>query len=163
MLLYKTFWPDIQADEGLLDEYLTELKLTWVTRRMIARGVELRIDDTIKLIDKLEVDIAQVLQTIHDMVGRPINPRSPKDMHPLLFEELGLPIIKRSDKTGKPSMDKEVFETWEQDPEVEHPVLDMVLQYRSYTHSLPIIKSYLRLADADNIIHPGILPLLRRR
>jgi DNA polymerase-1 len=155
MLLYHTFWPYIKENPGFLDEYNTELALTWATRRIIKRGLYLRQEETHKLVARLEQEIKAVLRQICGTLGRTINPRG-EDMRKLLFEELKLPVIKRSEKTGKPSMDKEVFATWEQDPEVEHPVLDMVLKYRSYTYSLPIIQSYLKFANTDGLIHPGI-------
>lgn len=155
MILFRLFWPEVKANPGFLDEYNTELALTWTTIRMIARGIHYKADASEKLIAKLEHDVEHTRGVIDQMVGRPINPLG-EDMRRVLFDDLKLPVIKRTPK-GKPSMDQEVFEAWSQDTTLQHPLLNQVLKYRSYTHSLPIIKGYGREADADGIIHPEII------
>ncbi len=64
---------------------------------------------------------------IHQMAGRPINIASPKQLQELLFNELKLPVVKRTAKTG-PSTDADVLE--ELAP--LHPLPAKILEYRQY-------------------------------
>jgi len=64
---------------------------------------------------------------IHREAGREINIASPKQLQALLFDELKLPVVKRTAKTG-PSTDAEVLE--ELAP--LHPLPAKILEYRQY-------------------------------
>ncbi|MBU4271446.1 MAG: DNA polymerase I [Planctomycetes bacterium] len=64
---------------------------------------------------------------IHREAGREVNIASPKQLQTLLFDELKLPVVKRTAKTG-PSTDAEVLE--ELAP--LHPLPAKILQYRQY-------------------------------
>lgn len=86
-----------------------------------------------------------------------INPGSPKGLQKLLIDELGLPVLKRSEKTGKPSFDKEVMK--EYDLILEHQESDtaqLVLAYRGWQKSnssnyIP----YVRLLSPDGKLRPN--------
>lgn len=64
---------------------------------------------------------------IHQEAGREINIASPKQLQVLLFDELKLPVVKRTAKTG-PSTDAEVLEELAR----LHPLPAKILQYRQY-------------------------------
>jgi DNA polymerase-1 len=64
-----------------------------------------------------------------------------------------MPVLK-STNGGLPSVDKEVLqELMEEHP---HPVLDMVLRYRSWRRGSSILAGYVKEADEGDIIHPNI-------
>jgi DNA polymerase I len=64
---------------------------------------------------------------IHQMAGRPINIASPKQLQELLFNELKLPVVKKTAKTGA-STDAEVLE----ELALLHPLPAKILEYRQY-------------------------------
>ena len=66
-------------------------------------------------------------QDIYREAGREMNIASPKQLQTLLFDELNLPVVKKTAKTG-PSTDAEVLE--ELAP--LHPLPAMILRHRQY-------------------------------
>ena len=64
---------------------------------------------------------------IHQMAGRPLNIASPKQLQELLFNELKLPVVKKTAKTGA-STDAEVLE----ELALLHPLPAKILEYRQY-------------------------------
>jgi DNA polymerase-1 len=63
---------------------------------------------------------------IHALAGRPLNVASPKQLQAVLFDELGLPVVKRT-KTG-PSTDAEVLEVLA----LKHELPAKIIEYRQY-------------------------------
>lgn len=64
--------------------------------------------------------------------GKEINPDSPKQLADVLFDDLGLPVIKKT-KTGR-STDAEVLEALA--AETQHPLPKLLLEYRELTKLL---------------------------
>jgi DNA polymerase-1 len=130
--------PELKAAslDGLYREM--ELPLEEVLARMEANGIKL---DT-KRLDSLQVEFAAELEKIvadaHAVAGREFNLKSPKQVGALLFDELNLPVIKKT-KTG-PSTDQSVLEALA--PRHELPAL--ILRHRlvaklkgTYVDTLP--------------------------
>lgn len=63
---------------------------------------------------------------IYKLVGHPFKLGSPKDLVTVLFNELGLPVTKRSKVTGQPSTDQEVLEELQS----HHPVVPLIKKWR---------------------------------
>ena len=107
----------------------TEMPLVEVLAAMEAEGVKLDTD----LLAKMSNELADRLQTlthqIHDEVGRPFNIDSPKQLAEVLFDELGLPVIRKT-RTGY-STDAETLETLTL--QTNHPVPRLVKEYRELT------------------------------
>ncbi|MEM9352845.1 MAG: DNA polymerase I [Planctomycetota bacterium] len=81
---------------------------------------------------------------IEELAGHPLNIGSPKQLARVLFEELGLPVVKRT-KTG-PSTDAAVLE--ELAP--MHPLPEKIVEYRQYSK---LLSTYV---DAlPTMLHPG--------
>ncbi len=61
-------------------------------------------------------------------------PSSNNDLKTLLIDKLGLPILKRSEKTGKPSFDKKVMERYDNEylSVIDSPVAKLILEYRGW-------------------------------
>jgi DNA polymerase-1 len=103
-----------------------ELPLTTVLAAMEARGV--RVDTAV--LARLSADYATRLETLeeaaHALAGHPFSLASPMQVRTVLFDEQGLPVVKRT-KTG-PSTDAEVLE--ELAPLHELPA--KLLEHRKY-------------------------------
>ena len=119
--------PAALAEAGLASLFAdVEMPLAGVLAGMEYRGV--RIDKTV--LAALSVEYAEKLATleaeIHRLAGHPFSIASPLQVRVVLFDELALPVVKRT-KTG-PSTDAEVLE--ELAP--LHPLPALLLEHRKY-------------------------------
>jgi DNA polymerase-1 len=78
-------------------------------------------------------------QQAYALAGQPFNLASPKQLGEILFERMGLPVVKKT-ATGAPSTDEEVL----QELAADYPLPKLLLQHRSlaklkstYTDKLP--------------------------
>ena len=116
----------ILTDKELTELYNTiELPLAPVLARMELAGVT--ADE--KKLDALSRDMAGKLARLEDLAKEQaedpgFNPNSPKQLGVVLFEKLGLPVVKKT-KTGY-STDVKVLE----ELRGKHPLVDTILQYR---------------------------------
>lgn len=81
------------------------------------------------------------------------DPGSNKDLKRLLIDELGLPVVKRSEKTGKPSFDK--FAMAEYDEMLEHRHSDLakrIFEYRGWQKAIGYYNSFLKHVSHDGRI-----------
>jgi DNA polymerase-1 len=80
-----------------------------------------------------------------------VNPASNKDMYELLIEQLKLPVLKVSKKTGKPSFDKFAMEEYEELLErMDSPVAKLIREFRGWQKAISAsYKPYLELVDSD--------------
>lgn len=118
------------------------IRLLMVMRR---RGVGINTELCQEMIDLGE----KRLEEIKAELG--INPASPKDMARLLLEDLGLPVVKKSKTTGKPSFDKFAMEEYEVLLErMDSPVANLIKEFRGWQKAVSAsYKPYLELVDAD--------------
>lgn len=104
-----------------------ELPLVEVLAAMERNGVYV---NRAHLAEKTE-EVAGRLQTIeaaiYEMAGHDFNLNSPKQLGVVLFEELGLPVRKKT-KTGY-STNAEVLESLR----LEHPIIEQILAYRLWS------------------------------
>ena len=104
-----------------------ELPLVEVLAAMEQNGVYV---NRAHLAEKTE-EVAGRLQTIeaaiYEMAGHDFNLNSPKQLGVVLFEELGLPVRKKT-KTGY-STNAEVLESLR----LEHPIIEQILAYRLWS------------------------------
>lgn len=87
--------------EAGLERHLREheLPLAFVLGEMERLGIRVDPDDLAALGVELRERLAGYEARIHDLAGRPFNVNSTKQLSAVLFDELGLPVIKRT-KTG---------------------------------------------------------------
>jgi len=76
----------------------------------------------------------------HEAAGQPFNLNSPKQIQEILFDKLGLPVVKKT-PSGTPSTDEEVL----QELALDYPLPKILLEYRgmaklksTYTDKLPL-------------------------
>ncbi len=98
--------------------------------------------------EKLAVRIDEITKEIYTLVGKEFNINSPKQLGVALFEDLALPCKKKT-KTGY-STNAEVLESLRD----KHPVIDLVLEYRSLTKlKSTYCDGLLKVISPDGRIH----------
>ncbi len=115
--------------EAGVNEVLTdvELPLIPILARMETTGIRVDLALAQKLSAELGTEIGQLEQKCYEAANREFNLGSPKQLQKVLYEDLGLRIIKRT-KTG-PSTDASVLEELVD----EHPLPQLILEYRQLT------------------------------
>lgn len=94
------------------------------------------------------------LEEIQELLG--LNPASHNDLHELLINQLGLPVLKVSQKTGKPSFDKTVMEEYEMIlAERDDPTAKLLFEWRGWSKTVTSnYRPYLSLSYED-VLHPS--------
>ncbi len=129
----------------LFDEF--ELPLVPVLARMEHVGIG--VDRG--YLEAMGVDLRERLDLldarIQELAGEPFNVNSTDQLRSILFDKLGLPVIKKT-STGKPSTDASVLK------KMEHPLVDALLEYRELEKlRSTYVDGYLPLIEADGRIH----------
>lgn len=139
MQLYEVLNREL-AEEGLYDIYSSiTIRLIEVLGEMEISGVKLDPDVISDLSDHFNRELEAISASIYTEVGYEFNLNSPLQLRKVLFDDLGLPVSKRT-KTGEPSTDYEVL----LDLSKVHVVPEMVLKHRglsklvsTYIETLP--------------------------
>jgi DNA polymerase-1 len=112
-------------EEGQLENLeRVELPLSFVLAEMERAGILVDREDLERMGRELRERLEDIAAVIYRLAGRELNLRSPKQLGEVLFDELGLPVIKRT-KTGY-STDAEVLERLAE----EHEIAVHVLEHR---------------------------------
>ncbi|NMB24451.1 MAG: DNA polymerase I [Firmicutes bacterium] len=120
-----------------------ELPLARVLGCMERRGVAVDTDELRRISQELGHRIDELTDGIYVLAGTEFNINSPKQLAEILFEGLGLPIIKET-KTG-PSTDAEVLEQLAE----HHEIAELLMDYRQ----LVKLKSTY-LDSLEPLVHP---------
>ncbi|MBN2579296.1 MAG: DNA polymerase I, partial [Pirellulales bacterium] len=104
-----------------------ELPLIDVLAELEFTGVAVDVPRLRQLSEEYGSKLVTLEKEIHDLAGRVFNIASPKQLQQVLFEELKLPVVKKTPKTG-PSTDAEVLEQLAP----LHPLPARLLEYRQY-------------------------------
>ncbi|MEP7120302.1 MAG: DNA polymerase I [Byssovorax sp.] len=99
-----------------------ELPLSYVLARMEIAGIRVDRDDLVKMGEEFRARKAEIEKTIYALAGHEFNIGSTKQLADVLFEELKLPVIKKT-KTGY-STDAEVLERLAPKHEIAQKILD---------------------------------------
>lgn len=127
LLLERTLSEELER-EGLLSLMReVEMPLLFVLLAMELNGIAVDRRDLEEMGEELGRQIATVLERIAEEAGGPFNVGSTPQLREVLFERLGLPVIKRT-KTG-PSTDADVLEALAP----KHPIVADILAYRQLT------------------------------
>ncbi|SMY17950.1 DNA polymerase I [Photobacterium aquimaris] len=138
--LHNALYPKVAADDQLKKVFETiEMPLVPVLSRMERTGVY--IDSM--LLGAQSIELAQRLDEIeklaYELAGEEFNLSSPKQLQAILFEKMGLPVIKKT-PSGTPSTNEEVL----QELALDYPLPKLLLEYRglaklksTYTDKLP--------------------------
>ncbi len=139
---------EIKANEQEKLLYDVEIPLARVLAKMENIGFAVDRQGIADYGAKLSAQIAQLEAEIYQSAGGEFNINSPKQLGKVLFEDLGLPVKKKT-KSGY-STNAEVLESLR----YQHPVVDMVLQYRTLAKlNSTYCEGLLKVIAADGRIH----------
>ena len=138
--LHRTLWPAIEASERLRHIYRNiEMPTLQVLYDMERHGVLLDRDRLRAQSQQLAEQLMELERQAHELAGQPFNLGSTKQLGEILFERLGLPVVKKT-PAGKPSTDESVLEKLA----LDYPLPKVLLQWRglaklksTYTDKLP--------------------------
>ncbi|MDO8498208.1 MAG: DNA polymerase I [bacterium] len=109
-----------------------------ILKRMSEVGVLVNLKFLKKLGKDLKSRLTKLEQEIYSRVGHEFNLNSPKQLSVVLFDELNLPVIKKT-KTGRSTDEETLHELFD-----HHPVIPLMLEYRqlfklisTYVDALP--------------------------
>ncbi|MBU6468836.1 MAG: DNA polymerase I [Betaproteobacteria bacterium] len=116
-----------------------ELPIQHILWQMEREGVLIDAQLLNKQSDQLGQQLIDIEAQVHQLAGRPFNLNSPKQIQEILFQQLQLPVIKKTPK-GEASTDESVL----QELALDYPIAKQLLFYRSlaklkstYTDKLP--------------------------
>lgn len=142
--LHQAIYPALAQTPAMLSVFTDiEMPLLTVLARMEQTGVlidsDVLADQSVSLgqrLDELEIEA-------HNLAGKSFNLSSPKQLQQILFEELQIPVIKKTPK-GAPSTAEEVL----QELALDYPLPKVILENRglsklksTYTDKLPLMVS----------------------
>lgn len=104
--------------------YELEMPLSRILADMEKQGVAVDRESLVQLGVEFEAQIAKLVSQIYEIAGTEFNLNSPKQLGEILFDKLGLPVIKKT-KTGY-STDAEVLEKLAP----YHDIVQYILEYR---------------------------------
>ena len=138
--LHESLWPKLQQIstlEKLFQEI--EMPLVSILATMQRTGVKIDADMLRRQSGELGQRILELEQEAHDVAGQPFNLDSPKQIQEILYQKLGIPVLKKTPK-GQPSTAEDVL----QDLAEDYPLPRVILEHRSmsklrstYTDKLP--------------------------
>jgi DNA polymerase I len=139
--LHQQLWPELQADAGLRYVYeQIEMPSSVLLGRIERTGVLIDAARLRAQSHELAQRLVAIEQEAYTIAGQPFNMGSPKQIGEILFNKLGLPVVKKT-ATGAASTDEEVLEKLSAD----YPLPAKILEYRglaklksTYTDKLPL-------------------------
>lgn len=137
--LHQVMRPLIAAHEGLEATYQLELATSTVLTTIEANGVAIDSDVLHKQSHELGQRLLELEAEAYELAGQPFNMNSPKQVGEILFEKLGIPVVKKT-ASGAPSTDEGVLTELAND----YPLPKLMLEHRgiaklksTYTDKLP--------------------------
>ncbi|MBL7493902.1 DNA polymerase I [Frankia sp. AgB1.9] len=126
-----------------------ELPLLTVLAGMERAGIAADAEYLADLQSQYGTEVTKVVEAAHEIVGRPFNLGSPKQLQQILFEELGLPKTKKI-KTGY-TTDADAL-AWLA-TQSEHPLIPTLLRHRDVARLKTVVESLLPMIDDAGRIH----------
>ncbi|WP_232304101.1 DNA polymerase I [Pseudofrankia sp. DC12] len=126
-----------------------ELPLLTVLAGMERAGIAADAEYLADLQSQYGAEVTKVVEAAHEIVGRPFNLGSPKQLQQILFDELGLPKTKKI-KTGY-TTDADAL-AWLA-TQSEHPLIPTLLRHRDVARLKTVVESLLPMIDDAGRIH----------
>lgn len=125
-----------------------DLKVKTILERMTKTGVMIDLRLLKKLGKELKSKLAEIEKDVHHQVGHEFNLNSPKQLQEVLFDELKLPVVRKT-KTGR-STDEDTL----RELASANPVVNQLLEYRQL---FKLVSTYIdalpKYADKSGRIH----------
>jgi DNA polymerase-1 len=139
--LHQHLWSELEKIPALRKLYETiEQPLVPVLLAMEETGVLIDRKMLKKQSGELAEKMLELEKRAHDLAGGPFNLGSPKQLQEILFDKLGLPVVRKT-PTGQPSTAEDVL----QDLAADYELPEVILDYRgvaklksTYTDKLPM-------------------------
>lgn len=138
--LHQVLWPRLQAQDG--PRYVFEhidMPLVPVLSRIERNGVLVDTDQLLRQSGEFAWQIVALEKQAHEVAGQPFNLSSPKQIQDILYDRMGLPVLRKTPK-GQPSTAEDVL----QDLALHYPLPRLILDHRglaklksTYTDKLP--------------------------
>lgn len=140
MKLHQKIWSELKEHEGPTQIFQhIEMPLLKILSKVERNGVLVNGNLLLEKSRQFEQRLKELESEAFDLAGKEFNLGSPKQLQAILFEELELPIIKKTPK-GQPSTAEEVL----QELALDYPLPKLILEHRSlsklkstYTDKLP--------------------------
>jgi DNA polymerase-1 len=131
--------------------YEIEMPLVPVLSRMEANGVLIDTENLQQISEAFGREIRKIEEEIYKAAGMPFNIASPKQLGEVLFERLRIDEKAKKTKTGQYATGEDVLQKLSH----KHPIIQMILDYRSLTK---LKSTYLDALPAlvnpkDGLIH----------
>ena len=137
---------DSEALTGLLRD--VEIPLALLLGRIEEHGVLVNADHLKAMSKVAGAEVVKLEAEAHALAGHPFNVNSPKQLEAILFDELKLPVVKKT-KTGR-STDAEVLEELASQHALPHKILEvrsLTKLIGTYLDALPL------MIDATGRVH----------
>ncbi|SEL85962.1 DNA polymerase I [Colwellia chukchiensis] len=140
--LHQAIYPQLAKIPSQLSVYNDiEIPLLPVLARMEQNGVLIDCDMLAQQSQTIATRLSELEIEAHNIAGKSFNLSSPKQLQVILFEELEIPVIKKTPK-GAPSTAEEVL----QELALDYPLPKVILENRglsklksTYTDKLPLL------------------------
>ena len=151
MELYQVFLPLLKENGLEKLFYDIEMPLVTVLSIMEENGVKIDSQNLHNISEEFGQHIHQLEESIYEMAGVKFNIASPRQLGEVLFEKLQLDPKAKKTKTGQYATGEEIL----QKLAGKHPIINAILEYRSYTK---LKSTYLDALPAlinpqDGLIH----------
>lgn len=142
--LHQAIFPQLEQLKGQLSVFHDiEMPLLPVLAKMEQHGVLIDADLLAEQSQAIGTRLQELEVEAHNIAGKSFNLSSTKQLQEILFDELKIPVIKKTPK-GAPSTAEEVL----QELALDYPLPKIILQHRSlsklkstYTDKLPLMVS----------------------
>ncbi len=136
------------GDKKANDTTDLDLAVEPVLKKMSEHGVMIDLEFLSKLGAVLKAKLIDIEQQTYSYIGHQINLNSPKQLSEVLFDELNLPVVRKT-KTGR-STDEDTL----QELKDAHPAIPLLLEYRQL---FKLISTYIdalpKYADDQGRVH----------
>lgn len=138
--LHRKMFPQVEAAAGLRRVYEEiEMPVSVVLQKVERNGVLIDAERLAAQSAELGQRMLALEQSAYEAAGQPFNLGSPKQIGEILFNQMKLPVVKKT-ASGAPSTDEEVLQKLAED----YPLPKLLLDYRglaklksTYTDKLP--------------------------
>lgn len=139
--LHHTLWPELEKQEGPKGIFKDiEMPLVAVLSEIEHRGVLIDSEFLRKKSHDFGLRIIELEKKAYELADQPFNLASPKQLQEILFEKMGLPVLKKTPKK-QPSTAEEVLVQLA----LDYPLPKVIMEYRglsklksTYTDKLPL-------------------------
>ncbi|WP_262693611.1 DNA polymerase I [Kordiimonas aquimaris] len=128
--LHMLLKPRLAAEKVATVYETLERPLSAVLSQMEREGIRVDVGTLTRLSNEFAEGISRLDKEIQDLVGRPFNVNSPKQLGEVLFDDMGLPGGKKSAKTGAWQTNVDVLEKLAAEG---HTIPQKVMQYRQFS------------------------------